>query len=412
MTSGSETDGRVEAGDASSFDSVCEPPRAKADYPGALDGVRVVDLTTVLMGPFACRMLADHGADVIRIEDPASEAYRTEQEFDALTSISLNIHRNKRRVGLDLKSPAGATAARAIIDSADVVVSNMRAAALERLGIDAATLRAGHPELIHCVANGYGADGPHANRPAYDDAIQALSGLAAMQARLFGEPMYLPSAMVDKVLSLHIVQAVMAALLHQRATGEGQTIQVPMFETMVAFNLVEHLRGAAFEPPRSEVGYDRVLNPARRPYRCADGEYVCLLPYATSQWRSFFDLVGQPELVDDPRFATHNARMQNVDDLYGFVAEMALLHSAAEWVRLCDERSIPANLVLDLPDLFDDEHLVAVDLFQLVEHPTEGAYRSIRDAISYSATSTALRHHAARPGAHTAEVLQEFGLAG
>lgn len=377
--------------------------------PGALAGVRIVDLTTVLMGPFACRMLADHGADVIRIEDPNTEAFASGQNFDALTSIALNIHRNKRRVGLDLKTPDGAAAARAIIDSSDVVISNMRTSALERLGLDAATLRADHPELIHCVANGYGADGPHADRPAYDDAIQALSGLAAMQARLMGEPRYLPSAMVDKICSLHIVQAVMAALLHQRATGEGQSIQVPMFETMVAFNMVEHLRGAAQVPPLGEVGYGRVLSPARRPYRCSDGRWVCLLPYTTAQWKSFFDLIGRVELIDDPRFATHSARLQNIDELYGMVADAAVEHSADEWVRLCDERSIPANLVLDLPELFDDEHLQAVDLFPVVEHPTEGPYRSVRDPIEYSATPTALRRHATRPGADTDAVLRELG---
>jgi len=375
---------------------------------GALEGVRIIDLTTVLMGPLATRMLADHGADVIRVEDPGSEAYAADQRLNGVSAIALNTQRNKRRVGLDLKSVAGLEAMQDLIGTADVVVSNLRAGALERLGLDPDSLLAANPTLIYCIANGYGAEGPYADRAAYDDAIQALSGLAALHGRVTGEPRFVPSAIVDKIMSLNIVQAVMAALLHRHQTGNGQAIRVPMFETMVAFNMVEHLRGAAFDPPRGEVGYPRVLSPNRRPYECADG-WICLLPYNTNQWRSFFALVGRPELIKDEMFASHDARVRNADDLYGFVAEVAPMFSIDEWMSRCDEHSIPCNPVLDLADLLHDPHIEAVGLIESHEHPDEGPYISISDPIAYGEMSTALRRHAARPGEHTAEVMAEIG---
>lgn len=379
------------------------------DRAGALDGVRIIDLTTVLMGPLASRMLGDHGADVIRVESPAATTAAGHISPDGVTAIVLNTQRNKRSVTVDLKTEAGAAAMRTLVGSADVLVSNMRAGALARLGLDADTLRAEHPGLIHCVANGYGADGPYADRAAYDDAIQALSGLAALEGRISGEPKYVPSVIVDKILALHVVQAVMAAIIHRRSTGEGQTIRVPMFETMVAFNMVEHLRGAALVPPKGEVGYKRLLNPNRRPYRCADG-YICLLPYTTEQWERFLAIVDQPELLGDPRFATFEARVNNAEEVYAFVAEVAPRHTVDEWIALCDEQSIPANPVLDLADMFEDQHIQAVDLMPIVEHPTEGPYRTVRDPISYDTLETRLRRHAPVPGQHTTEVFTELGL--
>lgn len=376
---------------------------------GALDGVRVVDLTTVLMGPLAARMLGDHGADVIRVEAPGSESARNvELGREANNAISLSVHRNKRSVALDLKTTAGAAAMRDLVASADVLVTNMRSAALARLGLDAATLRAGHPSLIHCVANGYGADGPYADRPAYDDAIQAASGLAALHGRVSGEPRFVPSAIVDKICALKITQAVLAALVHQRSTGAGQAIVVPMFETMAEFNLVEHFRGAALVPPAGEIGYARVLSPNRRPYRCRDG-YVCLLPYSTAQWHRFFTLTGNAEMIDDPRWASQPERIRHIDELYGFVAEQAVTKTVDEWLTLCDEQSIPATPVLDIADLPDDPHLQAVGLFTQHTHPSVGEYLAIEDAVAYEATPTKLWRHAPNPGEHTAEIMTELG---
>ena len=373
---------------------------------GALEGVRVIDLTTVLMGPLACRMLGDHGADVIQVVPPsAGEAV---VGSSGMGGIALDIQRNKRSVRLDLKSAAGREALWDLIASADVLVTNVRAAALDRLGFSAQAVRAKHPRLIYCLANGYGQDGPYADRAAYDDAIQALSGFASLSTRVGGVPAYAPSVIVDKTCSLVIVQAVMAALLNRHNTGEGQTISVPMFETMVAFTLVEHFRGAAMIPPRGKLGYPRLLNPERRPYRSADG-WIALLPYTEANWRDFFDLIDASMLMDDERFATHASRMENAEALYGIVAEAAPSRTTEDWVRLCDERSIPCNPVLDIEELVVDPHLQAVGLMQETEHPVEGPYLSVRDPVSYDTLSTDIRRAAPVPGEHTREVMSDLG---
>lgn len=374
---------------------------------GALTGVRVVDLTTVLMGPMASRILADHGADVIRIEAPGTSTDVSGGPL-GIGAIVLDSHRNKRSVILDLKSDEGRAAALDLIASADVLVTNMRAAALARLHLDADTLRAAYPTLIHCVANGYGADGPYADRAAYDDAIQAASGLAALPTRISGEPAYVPSVIVDKTCALFVVQAVMAALLHRHSTGEGQTIQVPMFETMASFLLVEHLRGAALVPPRGEIGYKRLLNPNRKPYRCADG-WAAILPYTDANWRDFFRLIDLPQVADDPRFDSHNARIENSIELYQYIVDAAPSRTVDEWMTLCADHSIPASPVLDIADLFDDEHITAVDLIPVLDHPVAGAYRSVRHPVSYDTMSTEVRRHAPVPGEHTDEILTELG---
>lgn len=378
--------------------------------PGALDGIRVVDLTTILMGPLSTRMLADHGADVIRVEAPGGEAFLDSppKRSPSMNPIALNAHRNKRSISLDLKSAEGAAAMADLVASADVFVSNMRAAALARLGLDAETLRARHPNLIHCVANGYGSTGPYADRAAYDDAIQAVSGLAGLQARITGEPQYAPAVLADKVCSLHIVQAVMAAIIHRERGGTGQAIEVPMFETIAAFNLVEHHGGAIFEPPEGDVGYIRVLNPNRKPYRCKDG-YAAILPYTTPNWVAFFDFIGKPEFLKDERFATHPARIANSESLYGIIVDVAPNYTVDEWMAFCNANSIPGNPVLDLADLADDEHIEAVGLMPVLEHPTEGKYRAVKDAITYETTPTRLRRHAPRPGQDTNDVLTELG---
>ena len=375
--------------------------------PGALDGIRVIDLSSVLMGPLACRMLADHGADVIQIVPPSAPT-SVLGDATGMGGISLDIHRNKRSVKLDLKSEQGKAALWALIASADVLVSNMRAAALNRLGFSANEVRSKHPSLIYCLANGYGEDGPYADRAAYDDAIQALSGFAGLSTRLTGKPTYAPSVIVDKTCCLVVVQAVMAALLFRQTSGEGQTINVPMFETMASFNLIEHFRGAALVPPTGTVGYSRLLNPERRPYESADG-WVAILPYTESNWRDFFNIIGTPDVLNDQRFATHNLRMTNIETLYGLVAKAAPSRTTQQWLDICDAHSIPCNPVLDLEDLLEDPHLKAVDFMQVVEHPSVGTYRSVRDPVKYEKLSTSLRRHAPIPGEHTSEVMKSLG---
>ncbi len=377
---------------------------------GALDGVRVVDLTTVLMGPLACRMLGDHGADVIRVESLDGDSTRNglPARTAGMSGFSLNIQRNKRSLALDLKSDAGRAAMQRLLASSDVLVTNMRAAALRRLGLDADALAAQHPQLICCRANGYGSGGPYRDKAAYDDAIQAASGLSDLIGRISGEPGFVPSVIADKVSGLHVVEAVLAALFHRERTGVAQIIEVPMFETMVAFNLVEHYRGAVFEPPEGPFGYDRLLTPHRRPYPTADG-WVCLLPYNDAQYRAFFAFVERPELADDPRFADHNARIAHIDELYSLFGELSVRRTTDEWISYCDTHSIPAARVMDLADLDADPQLAAVGLVSISEHPTEGAYRYVADPVVYSATPTRLRRHAPRLGEHAVEILSELG---
>lgn len=387
-----------------------EPEATCGDTAGALDGVRVVDLTTVLMGPLACRMLGDHGADVIRIESLDGDSTRNglPARTAGMSGFSLNIQRNKRSLALDLKAAAGREAMGRLLDTADVLVTNMRAAALARLGLDAETLRSQHRKLIVCRANGYSSAGPYGDKPAYDDAIQAASGLSNLIGRTSGEPGFVPSVVADKVTGLHVVEAVLAALFHRERTGVAQAIEVPMFETMVAFNLVEHYRGAVFDPPEGPFGYDRLLTPNRRPYPTADG-WVCLLPYSDAQYRDFFAYAGRPELADDPRFVDHNTRITHIDALYGLLGELSMRRTTGEWIAYCDEHSIPAAVIMDLDDLDSDPHLSEVGLVSLAEHPTEGSYRYVADPVNYSETPTRLRRHAPLLGEHAAEILTELG---
>lgn len=380
--------------------------------PGALDGVRIVDLTTILMGPLATRMLGDHGADVIRVESENGDSSRNSapQRSPAMSAFSLNLQRNKRSIVLDLKHQDGLEAMLALCDGADVLVTNMRRAALERLGLDADSLRARNPDLIYCSANGYGSGGRYADKAAYDDAIQAGSGLAGLFKEPTGAPAYVPSVVVDKTVGVHIVQAVLAALFHRERHGGGQYVEVPMFETMVAFNIVEHHRGQTFEPPLGPFGYERLMTSERRPYPTADG-WLCMVPYTDKNWRDFFAFIGQPELIEDDRFSTHNQRTIHTDVLYGMLGEHAPSYTTAEWVEFCDRVSIPAMPVLDLAEVGDEPHLNDVGLIEVQTHPTEGDYRVVNDPIVFSESPTGIRRHSPRLGQHTRELLGEAGFA-
>ncbi len=377
---------------------------------GALAGIRVIDLTTVLMGPMATRMLGDHGADVIRVETTSGDSTRNgiPSRHFGMSGFSLNLQRNKRSLSIDLKREAGRQVMLDLVATADVLVTNMRAGALTRLGLDEASVNAVNPALIYCRANGFASKGPYGNKAAYDDAIQAASGLAGLFTATNGRPTYVPSVIADKVTGLHVVQAVMAALIHRYRTGSGQNIEVPMFETMVSFNLVEHLRGAAFEPPEGPFGYERLLSPARRPYSTADG-FICLLPYTDDNCRDFFDFIGRSDLADDERFSTHNARVAHTSELYDLIAEAAQTKTTEVWIEFCDKVSIPAAKVMELSDFADDPHLAEVELVQIAHHPSEGDYRYIRDPVIYSDSPTELRRHAPRLGEHSAELLGELG---
>jgi crotonobetainyl-CoA:carnitine CoA-transferase CaiB-like acyl-CoA transferase len=378
--------------------------------PGPLSGLRILDLTTVVMGPMATRALGDLGADVIRIESPDGDFVRhfEPKRSEGMSAFSMNVNRNKRSITLDLKSEAGRDALLDLTATADAFVTNLRPRALNSLRITDADLRVRRPDLVYCSATGFGSDGPYAAKAAYDDVIQAASGLASTFAWRSGEPAYVPSIVADKVAALHITYSVLAALYRRAVTGEGDFIEVPMAESLASFNLVEHLSGHTFDPPIGDVGYPRIRTPHRRPRRSADG-WVCILPYDDRNWKDFFRLAGLEEYADDPRFASINARVENVDALYGLMDEAVAKRTTAEWMELCDAHSIPAAPVVDLAEIGDDPHYRAVDFLQHQVHPTEGPYRVVRDPMTFRSGQPGLHTPAARLGQHTAEILGELG---
>ncbi|MGU3419202.1 CaiB/BaiF CoA transferase family protein [Methylobacterium sp. D54C] len=392
-------------------DHSAETHPAETNTAGPLAGVRVVDLTSVIMGPSATHILADLGADVIKIETPEGDSFRHYRPARGagMGGNFLHLNRNKRSVRLDLKRAAARAALDRLIATADVFVHSMRPDAILRLGYGYARVRTLNADIVYCGAYGFGADGPYAHKAAYDDLIQAGSGLAALQTAAYGQPGYLPTVLCDKIAGQAIACAILAALYERRAGGGGQAVEVPMFETMVEFNFVEHMVGYAFEPPLGPPGFNRVLSPRRKPYRTRDG-HACILPYSDRNWRDFFIHTGRLEFVDDPRFAPLAVRVENIEILYALVEEEAARRTTAEWVAFCDSVSIPCMPVLGLEDLPEDAHLKAVGFFGSAEHPSEGRYRTMRRPVSFSGSRFAIRHHAPRLGEHTAEVLAEAGL--
>lgn len=379
--------------------------------PGPLDGIRVIDVTTVLLGPYGTQILGDMGADVIKVEAPPTGDIARNMgtvRHPGMGGIYLNANRNKRSLALDLKRDEAKDVLRRLVTTADVFVHNMRPEAIERLGFGYAAVSALKPDIVYVGAYGFGQGGPYRAKPAYDDAIQAASGLASLFAQRDGTPQYVPAAVADKIVGLTLSQAVAMALVHRLRTGQGQFVEVPMFETLVSFNLVEHINGAAYQPALGPLGYQRVTTTARRPFPTKDG-YVCILPYTDAQWSSFFAAVGRPELMDKPEFATYSARVHTVNELYGFVASVTPSRTTAEWVEICEQGQIPCMPVIDIQTLMDDEHLQAVGMFEAHQHPSEGDTILVRPPVTLSASPAAIRTHAPRFGEHSVEVAHELG---
>ncbi len=378
--------------------------------PGPLAGVRIVELATVVMAPLATRALADMGAEIIRVEAPGGDFMR---DFDPkrnpkMGGFSMGVNRNKKSVVLDLKTPEGHTALCDLIATADAFVTNVRPKALASLKVTDDDLRAHRPDLVYCSATGFGSDGPYARKAAYDDVIQAASGLASMFTWLDDEPKFMPSIIADKVVAMHIAYAVLGALYRRATTGEGDFIEVPMAETMAAFNLVEHLSGHTFDPPEGGFSYLRLRTKHRRPRQSADG-WVCILPYSDRNWLDFFRLAGLSQYADDPRFSTVNARITNVNELYGLLDEVVRTKTTAEWMELCDEHSIPAVPVVDLEHIGDDPHFKSVGFLESYEHPTEGACVNVKDPIYFRSGSPGLFQPPAGLGDHTGEIFRSIG---
>lgn len=378
-----------------------------------LAGIRVVDLSTVVMGPYASQWLADLGADVIKVEPPEGDSTRhtgpaTE---DGMAAIFLGVNRGKRSVTLDLKQPAAQVAMERLLGSADVLMHSMRPQKLAALGLAPDAVMARHPDLVYASLLGFAEDGPYGGKPAYDDIIQGLSGNAALMAAQTGEARYFPTIAADKTCGLIAALSICAALAGRAARepgARGSRLDVPMFESMVSFNLVEHLYGLHFEPPRGPAGYPRVLAPLRRPYRTADG-HVCMMPYTDAHWRSFFLAAQRPDLADDSRFADISARTRHIEALYELTGEIVSQRSTADWLALCESLQIPVARVNQLAELPDDPHLRATDFFSSLHDPSMGTLRFPGAPVRFDGERAAAGMPP-RLGEHTAAVLAEVGL--
>jgi crotonobetainyl-CoA:carnitine CoA-transferase CaiB-like acyl-CoA transferase len=378
---------------------------------GPLAGVRVIDLTTVVVGPVCARTLADYGADVIKVEAPGGDLLRTMAEGSRHPGMSgkfINFNRNKRSIGLDIKKPAGLDALLRLVEKADVFVSNVRPEGLARAGLDYASLSTRNPRLIHCSILAFGRGGRYFNRPAYDPIVQSLSGVAGTLARATGEPRFVPMVMSDHVSGLIAAQAIGFALYRREKTGKGEAIDVPMLENMASFVASEHLGALTFEPPVGPSGDGRLLSPDYRPLPTKDG-YVTVRPNTNAQAFAFFDAIGRPELKTDPRFNSAAARTKNAREYFRVQRETLSAKTTDEWVALFDKLDVPAARYNSIDDLLADPHLKDVGFFKEEEHPSEGRIRRTKLANSFSGGAREDERPAPLVGQHTREILAEMG---
>ena len=376
-----------------------------------LEGVRVLEIASIIVGPLAGQYLGDMGADVIKLEPPEGDRTRVmgPRRSPKMSSFFLTSNRSKRSVVADLKTPEGRQILQALMARCDVLLHSMRTPAADRLGLKYEDLSPLHPRLVYCHVAGYGDDGLYAGRPAYDDIIQAASGLAHLQTVIAGQPRFIPTIIADKISGLHAAYAIAMALLQRTQTGVGQKVDVSMFETMAAFNMVEHQWGHTFEPPIAPMGYEPVSTASRRPYKTKDG-FLALLPYNDSDWQRFFELAGQPEVMQDARFATFRARQQHFRVVWDEIERQVARKTNAEWLALLTPEDIPFSVVNSLEDLVNDPHLNSVDFWQVHEHPTEGALRYPRVSFQMSGADTSIPRLQPGLGQHTEEVLIECGF--
>ena len=386
-------------------------PSPSSQPSGPLQGIRVLDLTAVVLGPLGTQILADYGADVIKVEPPEGDMMRANgiSLHPGMSSIFLAVNRNKRSIALDLKSPQGLAALQALIPTVDVVVHNMRVAAIERLGLGYDAVARLNPGVVYCAAVGFGQDGPHRDKPAFDDIIQAGCGLVGLGSAGRDAPDYTASLIADKTTGLVVSNAIMAALLHRARTGEGQYVEVPMLETMAAFVLAEHMGGMTFRGSPVKAGYPRLLEGGRKPSPTRDG-WISMLPYTDRHWQAFFDEVDRPDLAQKYSISDRHQRNAQVRALYGHLRELTPLRTTAEWMALCERLDIPATPIYALDELPEHPHLKAVGLFEDALHPTEGPIRQLRPTTRFSATPTRVYRQAPTLGQHTEEVLREAGF--
>jgi crotonobetainyl-CoA:carnitine CoA-transferase CaiB-like acyl-CoA transferase len=379
---------------------------------GPLHGVRVLDLTTVVMGPYATQILADFGADVVKVEPLEGDVMRHAWPFrhPGMGHIFLNANRNKRSVALDLKKDAAREACLAIARRVDVLVYNIRPQAMARLKLSYEEIKAVNPKIIYVGCFGYSQRGPYAAKAAYDDLIQGAAGIPWLLKTQGAEtPRYAPIIVADRSVGQQVASAVSAALYHREKAGKGQRVDVPMFEHLLQIVLGEHLGGYTFDPQHGEAGYARMLAPDRRPYQTKDG-YVCALIYNDKQWKAFFEVLGRPELFLSKEYSTQEARSKNYASAYAMVATEMKKRTTDEWIAALERADIPVQRMNSLSDIVADPHLAATGFFRTVEHPTEGRLRSMAVPSEWSESAPEYRRHAPRLGEHTREVLREAGL--
>lgn len=393
-----------------------QPGAATAARAAPLAGIRVVDFSTVVFGPYCTQILADLGADVVKIEPPEGDHVRnigTPARTPGMGPVFLRLNRGKRSVVWDAKTEPGRSAVRRLIASADVLVHNIRPEAADRLGLGYAEVAAIRPDIVYLHCTGFGLEGPYGGLQAYDDVIQAATGAAALLPRVDGnpQPRFLPMLYADKVSGLHGAYAVLAALFHRQRTGQGQQIEVPMFETLASFNLLEHLCDQTFEPPTGGWGYARQLDPVRQPMRTADG-WIVLAPYIDERWQRLFEAVGRPDVFQRPTLADRDMRRRNMSEMYLAIAEELPKHPTAHWMALCRRIEVPAMPVLTPGELPADAHLQAVGLFQRRQHPTEGPHLQVRQPVRFGLSQLPEPRPAPHLGEHGDALLRELGLAG
>ena len=379
---------------------------------GPLAGVRILDMSSVVLGPFATMLFGDLGAEVTKIEAGKGDMmrYAGKSPTGDLGPIYTNLNRNKSSVQLDAKTDAGKAALIEMIKRSDVLFTNVRLAGMARLGLDYDAVKAINPAIIYVHCAGFGSDGPYARRQAYDDLIQAASGFAHLNTMRDGSaPAYAPSLVADKTVGLFATYATLAALFHRERSGQGQFVSVPMLETFTFFNMVENLYGETFLPGNGKVAYTRSINANRKPYPTKDG-HIALVPYSDDQWEKFFELGGKTGVFEDERFSTYTARTENIGALYALIEEVAATKTTAEWLELLDKAQIPAMRFNKMADVLSDPHLEAVGFFQIRSHKQAGDYRSMKHPVVFSETPASVRRDPPTLGADTDTILASLGL--
>jgi crotonobetainyl-CoA:carnitine CoA-transferase CaiB-like acyl-CoA transferase len=377
--------------------------------PGPLFGIRVVDLTTQVLGPLASQTLGDMGADVIKVEMRDGDPIRRQggpSRHAEMSSLFLMLNRNKRSIRLDLKLPECRLALARLVENADVFMHNMRPKAAEKLQITYADIAAKNPNVVYASASGFSAKGRYRDKPAFDDIIQGASGVAALNAGPDGDPRYLPMLMADKLVGMYFAMAISMALFARERTGVGQEVHVPMLESMLSFNLVEHLWGGVFGTPEAGLGYGRLF--ARRPFATSDG-HVCIMASTDRQWQRLFELFEIQHLVTDPRFETRANRTSNIGALYEIVAGKIRARSTAEWLEILAKADVPSGPVKTLQNIWDDDYLKEINFFRPFEHPTEGKLFMTDIPFHFSKTPGNITRGVPNLGEHTTEILGEIG---